>query len=133
MSSNCVYYILIILCRSWRLYNGNISQSLSTNNSTLSFHNGNGSLPRSASLSLSYHCHMYISLTSVAISTIEPSVLSITSMISTNIISTPSTPSPSPMSCSRHNQVIISLVFTVIKELLMVMVNDNFSLHYNPL
>ena len=95
MSSNCLYYILITLCRSWSLYNGNISQSLSINNSTLSFHNGNGSLPRCASLSLSYHCH--ISLTSVATSSIEPSVLSITSLISTNVISTPS---PSPMSCS---------------------------------
>ena len=58
------------------------------------FHNGNGSLPRSTNLSLSYHCD--ISSPAVATSTIEPSVSSIISMTSTDVISTPS---PSPMSC----------------------------------
>ena len=59
---------------------------LSTNNSTLMFDNENGSLPRSANLSLSYHCD--ISSSAVATSTIEPSVSSITSMTSTDVIST---------------------------------------------
>ena len=58
------------------------------------FYNGNGSLPRSANLSFSYHCD--ISSPAVTTSTIEPSVSSITSMTSTDVISTPS---PSPMSC----------------------------------
>ena len=59
------------------------------------FDNGNGSLPRSANLSLSYHCE--ISSTTVAASCIEPLVTSITSMTSTDVISTPS---PSPITCS---------------------------------
>ena len=58
------------------------------------FYNGNGSLPRCANFSLFYHCD--ISSPTVATSTIEPSVSSITSMTSTDVISTPS---PSPMSC----------------------------------
>ena len=98
MSNISLYYVITSLCRSWSLYNGNISQSLCTNKSTLMFDNGNGSLPRSANLSLSYHCD--ISSTTVAASCIEPSVTSmtsITSMTSTNIISTPS---PSPITCS---------------------------------
>ena len=61
------------------------------------FHNGNGSLPRCANLSISYHCE--ISVTSVPTSSIEPSVTSITSMTSTNIITTPS---PSPINCSTN-------------------------------
>ena len=72
-----------------------MSQSLNNNNSTLMFDNGNGSLPRCANLSISYHC--YISLTSIAISTIELSITSIISLTSTNIITTPS---PSPINCS---------------------------------
>ena len=62
---------------------------------------GNGSSPRSANLSLSYHCD--ISSTTVAVSSIEPSVTSInsitsiTSMTSTDVISTPS---PSLINCS---------------------------------
>ena len=71
MSSNSLYYILIIPYRSWNLYNGNISQSLSTNNSTLMFDNGNGSSPRSANLSFSYHCD--ISSPAVTTSSIERS------------------------------------------------------------
>ena len=79
------------------------------------FDNGDGSSPRSANLSLSYHCE--ISSTTVTTSSIEPSVTnmtnkttittitsmtsitktSITSMTSTNI---KSTPSPSPTTCS---------------------------------
>ena len=56
MSNISLYYVIIYLCRSWSLYNGNISQSLCTNKSTLMFDNGDGSSPRSAKLSLSYHC-----------------------------------------------------------------------------
>ena len=56
MSNISLYYIIIYLCRSWSLYNDNISQSLYTNNSTLMFDNGNGSSPRSANLSISYDC-----------------------------------------------------------------------------
>ena len=92
MSNISLYYVIIYLYRSWSLYNGNISQSLHTNKSTLMFDNGNGSSPRSANLSLSYHCD--ISSTTIATSSIEPSV---TSMTSTNIISTPS---PNPITCS---------------------------------
>ena len=61
------------------------------------FDNGDGSSPRSAKLSLSYHCD--ISSDTVAASSIGPSVTSITSMTSitsTNIISTPSL---SPITC----------------------------------
>ena len=58
------------------------------------FDNGNGSSPRCANLSLSYHCD--ISSFAVTTSSIEPPVSSITSMTSTDVISTPS---PSPMSC----------------------------------
>ena len=57
----------------------------------MTFDIGNGSSPRSANLSLSNHC--YISSTTVATSSIEPSVTSITSMTSmtsTDVISTPS-------------------------------------------
>ena len=95
MSNISLYYAIISLCRSWSLYNGNISQSLCTNKSTLMFDNGNGSSPRSANLSLSYHCD--ISSTTVAASSIEPSITSITSMTSTDVISTSS---PSPITCS---------------------------------
>ena len=62
------------------------------------FYNGNGSSPRIANFSLSYHCD--ISLTTVATSSIEPSVTSInsiTSMTSTDVMTTPS---PSPTNCS---------------------------------
>ena len=89
MSNISLYYIIISLCRSWSLYNGNISQSLCTNKSTLMFDNGDGSSARSANLSLSYHCD--ISSTTVAASCIEPSVTSITSitsMTSTDVITT---------------------------------------------
>ena len=44
------------------------------------FDNGNGSLPRSANLSLSYHCD--ISSTTVAASSIKPSVTSMSSLTS---------------------------------------------------
>ena len=97
MSNISLYYVIISLCRSWSLYNGNISQSLCSNKSTLMFDNGDGSSPRSANLSLSYHCD--ISSDTVAASSIGPSVTSITSMTSmtsTNIISTPSL---SPITC----------------------------------
>ena len=59
------------------------------------FDNGNVSSPRSANLSLFYLCD--ISLTTVTTSYIEPTVISITNIIKTNGISTPS---PSPMNCS---------------------------------
>ena len=59
------------------------------------FYDGNGTLPRSANLSFSYHCD--ISSPAVPTSTIEPSVTSITSMTSTDLISTPF---PRPISCS---------------------------------
>ena len=98
MSNISLYYVIIYLCRSWSLYNSNISQSLCTNKSTLMFDNGNGSLPRSAKLSLSYHCD--ISSTTIATCNIEPSITiitSITSMTSTDVISTSSA---SPITCS---------------------------------
>ena len=75
-----------------------MSQSLCTNNSTLMLDNGNESSPRSAHLSLSYQCD--ISSTTVATSSIEPLVTSITSMTcmtSTDVISTPS---PILINCS---------------------------------
>ena len=67
----------------------------------MTFDIGNGSSPRSANLSLSNHC--YISSTTVATSSIEPSVTTITSMTSmTSMTSTDvmTTPSPSPINCS---------------------------------
>ena len=103
MSSNSLYYFIIICFRSWSLYNGNISQSLCSDNSRLIFDNGNGSSPRSANLSLSYHCD--ISSTTVATSSIEPSVTSITSMTSITIMTTTdvmTTPSPRPINCSTN-------------------------------
>ena len=51
-----------------------MSQSLYTNNNTLMFYNGNKSSPRSANLSLFYHCDI-------------PSAII-------------TTPSPSPINCS---------------------------------
>ena len=58
------------------------------------FDNGNGSSPRSANHSFSNHCD--ISAPAVTTSTIEPSVSTIVSLISTNVIITPS---PSPINC----------------------------------
>ena len=98
MSNISLYYVIISLCRSWSLYNGNISQSLCTNKSTLMFDNGNGSSPRSANLSISYHCD--ISSTTVAASSIEPSVTSITSITSMTSTDVITTSSPSPITCS---------------------------------
>ena len=62
------------------------------------FDNGNGSSPRSANLSLSYHCD--ISSTTVATCNIEPSVTSITSITSMTSTDVISTSSPSPITCS---------------------------------
>ena len=59
------------------------------------FDDGNGSLPCSASLSLSYYCD--ISSPAVATSSIEHSVSSTISMTSTDVISTPF---PRPINCS---------------------------------
>ena len=65
------------------------------------FDNGNGSSPRSANLSLSYHCD--ISSTTVATSSIELSVTSITSITSMTCmtsIDVMTMPSPNPINCS---------------------------------
>ena len=59
------------------------------------FDNGNGSSPRSANLSLSYHCD--ISSITVAVSCIGPSVTSITSITTTDVMTTLS---PNPINCS---------------------------------
>ena len=89
------------------------------------FDNGNGSSPRSANLSFSYHCdksspavtnssierlasttpavttssieHSASTTPAVTTSSIEPSVSTVISMICTNIITTPS---PTPINCS---------------------------------
>ena len=62
------------------------------------FDNGNGSSPRSANLSLSYHCD--ISSTTVETSSIEPSVTSITSITSMTSTDVMTTPSPGVINCS---------------------------------
>ena len=64
----------------------------------MTFNIGNGSSPRSANFSLSNHCD--ISSTTVATSSIEPSVTSITSMTSMMSTDVVTTPSPSPINCS---------------------------------
>ena len=83
---------------SYNVSVNNLIGTLCTNKSTLMFDNGNGSSPRSANLSLSYHCE--ISSTTVAASCIEPSVTSITSITSMTSTDVISTPSPSPITCS---------------------------------
>ena len=64
------------------------------------FDNGNGSSPLSANLSLSYHCD--ILSTTVAISSLEPSVTSRTSMTSITSTDVITTPSLSPINCSTN-------------------------------